>query len=108
MYDFRVRWEAERIANEIFESGGIKVMTGEEWRSLVKLARCSDKAMRYVQSVFEDVGLRTIERPRNQGDLVVVYHPRTYAGQKLDRALGRPVLEVTERWWAPIHRRKAS
>lgn len=106
MYGFRVRQKAEAIAAAIYVCGGVEVMTGEEWRSIVGLERLTGKASSYVRAVFEDVGLRTIGRPRNQGDIVVVYHPRTHAGRNLDRELGRPVLEVTEPWWAPIHRRQ--
>jgi len=93
------------LSNRIYDSGGIGRMAGLEGREFAGLWRLSEKARSEVKAGLEAAGLRVIGTPRYQGDLVVVYHPQTYAGHILDRQLGREPLPVTELYTKRLHPR---
>lgn len=95
------------LARRIYEDdGGVTTMTGKQWRDLAGVWRLTEKTQRDVKAGLEKVGLRVVSMPHTQGDVVVVYHPQTYAGRVLDRKLGREPLTVTEPYWWPLHLRK--
>lgn len=69
------------LARRIYEDdGGVTTMTGKQWRDLAGVWRLTEKTQRDVKAGLEKVGLRVVSMPHTQGDVVVVYHPQTYAG----------------------------